>query len=79
MEIKKFTSIKQLLMSKEFQKKDLSYCDLTGIDLSTLPTSTWKEFKFNHTDFTNTGVKFYPEQLASKYIEYRNVNFYYIE
>lgn len=79
MEIKKFTSIKQLLMSKEFQKKDLSYCDLSGIDLSTLPTSTWKEFKFNHTDFTNTGVKFYPEQLASKYIEYRNVNFYYIE
>lgn len=79
MEIKKFKSLSQLLLSKEFRDKDLSYCDLSGIDLSKLPALTWKNFKFDHTNFTDTGIKFYPEKLYKNSKEYRTENFYSIE
>ncbi len=64
MEYKKhFTTVEELLQSEEFKKKDLSYCDLYGLDLKDLPWSTWKGFKFFHTNFKNTNIIFEPVSL----------------
>lgn len=79
MKIKKFTSLFELLLSKEFKNKDLSYCDLSGIHLSILPTITWKNFKFYHTNFANTGIRFYPKKLYKNSKEYKIQDFYSIE
>ena len=79
MEIKRFKNLYQLLLSEQFNDKDLSYCDLSGIHLSILPAITWTNFKFDHTNFANTGIKFYPENLYKNSKEYKSENFYSIE
>lgn len=63
MQIKKFCNIKEFLNSNEFNNKDLSYCDLSNLDLSNFPCKTWKNFKFYHTDFSNTNIQFGPSDL----------------
>lgn len=79
MDLKKFNSLSQFLLSKEFRKKDLSYCDLSGIDLSKMPISTWDNFVFDHTNFTDTGIKFYPEKLRLYYQKFKSQPFSSIE
>lgn len=79
MEMKKFNSIAQFLISKEFRNKNLSYCDLSGIDLSHLPSFTWNGFIFDHTNFSDTGIKFYPNKLSPLCKEYHNEPYYSIE
>ncbi len=61
--MKKFQTLEEFLHSDAFSRKDLSYCDLSNLDLSSFPTSTWEGFKFYKTDFTNTNIKFYPQTL----------------
>ncbi len=56
--IKKFTTSEELLHSKEFRERDLSYCDVSGIDLSKFSWKYWKGFKFFHTNFKDTNIKF---------------------
>lgn len=63
MQIKKFCNIKEFLNSNEFNNKDLSYCDLSNLDLSDFLCKTWKNFKFYHTDFSNTNIQFDPSDL----------------
>jgi len=63
MEIKKFISLEELLLSDEFKNKNLSYCDLSGIDLSGLSYKTWLEFIFDHTNFSGTNIVFRPWEL----------------
>ena len=79
MQLKKFKSIKELLLSKEFRNKDLSYCDLSSLNLRHLPSFTWNGFIFNHTNFSNTGIKFYPNKLLPLYKQYHNKPYYSIE
>lgn len=61
---KKFLSIEELLESKEFENKDLSFCDISALNLSKLPKSTWIDFRFFHTNFSDTGIVFEPTSLA---------------
>lgn len=61
--MKRFQTLKEFLHSDEFSRKDLSYCDLSNLDLSSFPTSTWEGFSFYKTDFSNTHIKFYPQTL----------------
>lgn len=77
--IKKFKSIISLLKSEEFRNRDLSYCDLSGVDLSKLPSFTWKNFKFNHTNFTDTYIKFKPQLLAVNNLVSTSIPTYSIE
>lgn len=56
--MKKFKNIQEFENSPEFQNRDLSYCDLSNLDLSKFPPETWKNFKFFHTDFSNTNIVF---------------------
>lgn len=80
MEIKKFESLEKLLSSQEFEKKDLSYCDLSNLDLGNLPTSTWSGFVFHHINFKNTNIKFYPVTLRGSmvYCDFTNCNLSYL-
>lgn len=66
---KKFETIDALFASEEFKKKDLSYCDLEGLDLSGINHSTWNNFIFDHTNFTDTNIKFYPKLLKKFFHE----------
>ena len=59
----KFQSLEEFVHSDEFSRKDLSECDLSNLDLSVFPPSTWKEFIFYKTNFTDTNIKFYPQML----------------
>lgn len=61
--IKKFSTVRELLNSEEFKNKDLSYCDLSGLDLKSLSWKTWKGFKFFHTNFRATNISFVPSTL----------------
>lgn len=61
--LKKFESINEFLESEEFKKKDLSYLDLSNLDLSKLEPEIWKEFLFDHTNFSNTNIHFAPRLL----------------
>ncbi len=62
---KKFSSLNELLESEEFKNRDLSYCDLEGIDLSGLSWKNWKQFKFYHTNFKDTNIVFEPSSLKT--------------
>lgn len=68
--IKKFSTLKELKRSKEFKEKDLSYCDVSGIDLSALSWREWCGFKFFHTNFKDTNIKFEPSSL-------KQINYHY--
>lgn len=81
--MKKFKNREEFLKSKEFEDKDLSFCDLSNLDLSDLPGNTWRGFKFYHTDFTNTNIKFkiysllnYKDQLS--YCNFTNCDLSYM-
>lgn len=80
MDIKRFQHLEDLLSSQEFEKKDLSYCDLSNLDLEILPISTWNDFLFHHTNFKNTNIKFYPRNLKRKmeYCDLTNCNLSYL-
>lgn len=60
---KKFKTIDELFSSEEFKKKDLSYCDLEGLDLSQFDYYVWQDFLFYYTNFTGTNICFYPKLL----------------
>jgi len=90
MKIMKFLDIEDILLSTEFLNKDLSYCDLSGIDLSELPASTWNDFIFDHTNFTDTNIRFYPSLLKKnvmigfsfsklEYCDFTNCDLSYLE
>jgi len=73
--MKKFENIEEFLDSDEFKNKDLSYCDLSNLDLSRdkFPASTWLDFTFYHTNFKNTNIHFQPQTLARNYLA-RGIN-----
>ena len=61
--MKQFQTLEEFVHSDAFSKKDLYDCDLSNLDLSSFPTSTWEGFTFYETNFTNTNIKFYPQTL----------------
>lgn len=61
--MKKFNDLNEFLSSDEFRRKDLSYLDLSNLDLSELEPSIWNMFIFDHTNFSNTNIKFCPRNL----------------
>lgn len=67
--MKKFQNIEEFVNSEEFKNKDLSYCDLSNLDLGCdkFPVYTWKDFTFYHTNFKNTNIFFQPQTLARNY------------
>ena len=85
--MKKFRDIKELYDSNEFKTKDLSYCDLSNLILSEIPSKTWIGFKFYYTDFSNTNIVFYPHSLVKneqgnyilEYCNFTNCDLSYIK
>lgn len=73
MEIKKFNNIEEFMNSKEFKNKNLSYCDLSNLDLSGLDQDTWRGFLFFHTNFSNTNINFDPYCLKKETRNYIKV------
>lgn len=63
MQIKKFNNIEEFMNSKEFEFKDLSYCNVSNLDLSKFAEITWENFKFFHTNFSNSNIQFKIENL----------------
>ena len=61
--MKRFQTLEEFLHSDAFSRKDLSDCNLSNLDLSSFPTSTWEGFTFYKTNFTDTNIKFYPHKL----------------
>lgn len=59
----KFDSLEEFLKSKAFETKTIEYCDLSNLDLSVLPESTWSGFIFSNSNFANTGIRFDPNNL----------------
>lgn len=47
-------------------KKDFSDTDLSGINLSVISSSQWKNAVFQNTNLSNTKIKFYPRGLKRK-------------
>lgn len=65
---KKYTNINEIFYGKKRLVDDFTDADLSSIDLSGISPKLWYGTTFYHTNFENTGIKFYPRDLLKKRI-----------
>lgn len=65
--MKKIEDIKDIWDGKNLLIKDFTDYDLSNIDLSVIPCSSWIGCFFSNTNFANTNIKFNPSELKYFY------------
>lgn len=62
--MRRITELSEIIENKflkyHLKEKDLSNCDLSGLDLSKIPPYIWADAKFENTNLEGTNIKFYP-------------------
>ncbi len=65
---KKITDKSELFDANgELKYQCLYHYDISDVDLSDVDPSVWENASFFHTNFKNTGIKFYPTKLQEEY------------
>lgn len=72
---KRISRVKCLIPNKDFSNLDLS-----GIDLSCLDPEFWNGATFYNSNFSNTGIRFYPSEIKGFCrCEFENVDFSWLD
>jgi hypothetical protein len=78
--MRKINDIKEIYKNDHFIVKDMDFSnmDLSNIDLSMIEPDEWKDAIFNHTNLSNTGIRFSPQLLKVTYIYTWSKDYYTI-